>query len=98
MLALWSVLASAAYGCSLLLPPPADAAPFIAVPRRGNDSLSCEVCKTVSSALELYLQEEHSEDEITEVLAGLCVLFKISDKHLCDAFVKEYKVTCKWSL
>ena len=83
------------YGCSLLAPR-TDGAPLVLpAPERHigpRSSISCDVCRTVSSALELYLEEERSEEEITQVLAGLCVLFRINDKHLCDAFVKEYKV------
>lgn len=57
-----------------------------------SSSLSCELCKVVSSVLELYLEEDDSEEEIETILSELCVLLKIEDAHVCNSAVKEFKV------
>jgi len=55
-------------------------------------SFSCELCKVVSGALELFLEEESSEEEIEKVIAEVCILLKIEDARVCKAAIVEFKV------
>ena len=80
----------------------AEAAP-ITMPRQGllktgqklqetSTSFQCEFCKVVSSVLELYLEEDDSEEEIEKILSELCILLKIEDANVCNSAVMEFKV------
>ena len=55
--------------------------------------LDCEVCKIVSSMLELSLEKNSTEEDIVELAAKLCILLQIEDKNVCDLIVQEFKVT-----
>jgi hypothetical protein len=55
-------------------------------------SLNCELCKVVSTVLELYLEEGENEEEIEKVIGEICTLLKIEDERVCNAAMVEFKV------
>lgn len=63
----------------------------------GAGSFNCELCKVVSSLLELYLERDSSEEAIEELIGEICFLLKIEDKRVCDAAMVEFKVGCGFS-
>jgi hypothetical protein len=56
----------------------------------------CELCKVVSTALEVILDDKDSEEEIAKVAGQICTLFKIEDKNICDSATMEFKVHNLW--
>lgn len=56
-------------------------------------SFSCELCKVVSSALEVYLEQEGNEEEVEKVLGEICTLLRIEDKYVCDSMVAVFKAS-----
>lgn len=59
---------------------------------RVMDEFSCEVCKVVSSVLELYLERGDQEEDIVKLMAKLCILFGIETDNVCNLAVEEFKV------
>ena len=53
---------------------------------------SCELCKVVSSLLEVILEGNSIEEVIARLSAEYCILRKIEDKTVCDLIVEEFKV------
>ena len=53
----------------------------------------CELCKIVSSALELYMEKNSTEEYLAEFLTKFCIVTRIEDKNVCDLVVQEFKVT-----
>ena len=70
-----------------------DAAPVVPQSHSGTSTISCDLCKVVSSVLELYLEKDSSEEKIEEAVGEICFLLKIEDKRVCDAAMLEFKVS-----
>ena len=89
-----SLFVLAVTGCSFRCH--SDAAPIFPQGRSGTDTLgasfNCELCKVVSSVLELYLEEGSTEEEIEEVIGQICILLEIQDENVCNSAMREFKV------
>lgn len=57
-----------------------------------DSTLSCEACKLVSDALEIYLKGKRTEEDIAKLVAQICIVLQIEDENVCDLVMEEFKV------
>ena len=54
--------------------------------------LDCESCKIIVGVLQQLMMRNATEDEITHIIARICIDLKIEDQHVCKLIVVEFKV------
>ena len=57
----------------------------------GQDE-SCEMCRVVSTVLDLYLEGKAREEDVAKLVAQICIILQIEDQNVCDLVVEEFKV------
>lgn len=54
--------------------------------------LDCESCKIIVGVLQQLMMRNATEDEITHIIARICIDLKIEDQNVCNMIVVEFKV------
>ena len=59
---------------------------------RDPADLDCESCKIIVGVLQQLMMRNATEDEITHIIARICIDLKIEDQNVCNLIVVEFKV------